>query len=69
MPRIEMTRLVVRHYPDRKKPCLVIEQGNQGWILATFNNEKCEEVYKRFLQGNCIQREMSYLFDEEGGKR
>lgn len=40
MPRIEITRVVVRHYPDRKKPCLVIEQGNQGMILATFRNEK-----------------------------
>jgi hypothetical protein len=40
MPRIEMTKVAVRHYPDRKKPCLVIEQGNQGIILATFQNEK-----------------------------
>ncbi len=62
----QMTRVVVRHYPDKKKPCLVIEQGNQGMILATFQNEKCEEIYKRFLQGNCMQREMSWLFDEDG---
>jgi hypothetical protein len=40
MPRIEMTKVAVRYYPDRKKPCLVIEQGNQGIILATFQNEK-----------------------------
>lgn len=66
MPRIEMTRVVVRHYPDRKKPCLVIEQGNQEMVLAIFQNEECEEIYKRFLQGNCIQREMSWLFGEEG---
>ena len=68
MPRIEMTRVVIRHYPDRKKPCLVIEQGNQGMILATFQNEKCVEIYKRFLQGDCMQREMSWLFDEEGSE-
>ena len=37
-------------------------------ILATFQNEKCEEIYKRFLQGNCMQREMSWLFDEEGSE-
>ena len=65
MPRVEMTRVVIRHYPDRKKPCLVIEQRNQGMVLATFRNEKCEEIYKRFLQGNCMQREMSWLFDEK----
>lgn len=66
MPRVEMTRVVIRHYSDRKKPCLVIEQGNQGMVLATFRNEECEELYKRFLQGNCMQREMSWLFDEDG---
>ena len=66
MPRVEMTRVVIIHYSDRKKPCLVIEQGNQGMVLATFRNKECEEIYKRFLQGNCIQREMGCLFDETG---
>ena len=68
MPRVEMTSVAVRHYPDRKKPCLVIEQGNQGLVLATFQNEKCVEIYERFLQGNCMQREMSWLFDDEGSE-
>lgn len=65
MPRIEMTRVVVRHFPHRRKPCLVIEQGNHGMVLATFQDEKCKEIYKRFLQGDCMQREMSWLFGEE----
>lgn len=68
MPRIEMTRVVVRHYPHRKKPCLVIVQGNHGMVLATFQDKKCVEIYKRFLQGDCIQREMSWLFDKEGSE-
>lgn len=29
----------VRHYPDRKKHCLVIERGNEGLILGTLRNE------------------------------
>ena len=64
MPKIEMTRMVIRHFPDRKKPCLCIEQGNQAMVLATFRNKECEELYKQFLGGNCMQREMSLIFEE-----
>ena len=59
------TQLVIRHFPDRKKPCLVIEQGNQGIVLATFRNAECEDLYKEFLDGNCIRREMRDLFEGE----
>ena len=46
---MKATFLAVRHYPDRKKPCLVLEQGNTGIVLATFRNEECAEAYKIFL--------------------
>lgn len=49
-------QIVVRHYPDRKKPCLVLEQGCQGVILATFKNSEMERLYTEVLGGkNVIQ--------------
>lgn len=45
-------RIVVRKYPDRKKPCLVLEQGNQGIVLATFQNDKMMKLYFEALGGN-----------------
>lgn len=45
-------KIVIRHFPDRKKPCLVLESGAQGIILATFRNEEMENLYKYVLCGN-----------------
>ena len=59
------TSLVVRHFPDRAKPCLCIEQGNQAMILATFKNKECEDLYKEFLQGYGISRKMRPIFEQE----
>ena len=47
-------KIVIRHYPDRKKPCLVIEQGNQGIIIGTFRNEEMVRLYTEVLGGNNI---------------
>ena len=58
-----MTNVAVRRFPDRKKPCLVIEQGNQGMILATFNNEKTAKLFDD-LFGICIT-ESEPLFEKE----
>lgn len=65
MTEAVMTRIVIRHFPDRKKPCLCIEQGNQAIVIGTFRNKDCEELYEEFLGGNCIQREMRKIFSEE----
>lgn len=40
----------VRHYPGRKKPCLVIERGNEGLVLGTFRNEKMTEEFEKALK-------------------
>jgi len=49
-------QIVIRHFPDRKKPCLMLEQGNQGIILATFRNADMERLYTMALGGkNLIQ--------------
>lgn len=45
-------QIVIRHYPDRKKPCLVLEQGNQGIVLASFRNAQMEQLYTLALGGN-----------------
>ena len=45
-------QICVRKYPDIKKPCLVLEQGNQGIVLATFRSEKMLKLYFEALGGN-----------------
>lgn len=45
-------QIVIRHYPDRKKPCLVLEQGNQGIVLGTFRNAEMERLYTLALGGS-----------------
>ena len=45
-------QIVIRHFPDRKKPCLVLEQGNQGIVLGTFRNAEMERLYTLALGGN-----------------
>lgn len=45
-------QIVIRHYPDRKKPCLVLEQGNQGIVLGTFRNAEMERLYTLALGEN-----------------
>ncbi len=39
-----------RTYPDRKKPCLVVERGNEAMVLGTFNNDKAKEEFEKALQ-------------------
>ena len=66
-----MIQIVVRHFPDRKKPCLMLEEGNQGIVLGTFRNEEMVQLFKRALGGEGIQRQYDRNFfkdwiDEEG---
>ncbi len=51
-----MIQIVVRHFSDRKKPCLMLEEGNQGIVLGTFRNEEMVGLFKRALGGDGIQR-------------
>lgn len=68
MAELVTTKIVVRHFPDRAKPCLCIEQGNQAMIIATFKNKQSEELFCEFLGGNCIQRFMRRIFEDGGGE-
>lgn len=41
--------ICIRHFPDRKKPSLVIERGNQGLVVANFRNEQMKEEFEKVL--------------------
>lgn len=47
-------RIAVRTFPNRKKPSLVIEEGAEGIIVATFQDGAAAEMYQKLLGGNLI---------------
>lgn len=47
-------RIAVRTFPNRKKPNLVIEDGSEGIIVATFQDDAAAEMYQKILGGNLI---------------
>jgi hypothetical protein len=58
------TALVIRHFPDRKKPCLVLEQGNECIVIGTLRNGYCESLLREYFNDSCgIYGDMRYLFD------
>ena len=63
------TALVIRHFPDRKKPCLMLEQGNQGIVIATIRNTECEKLLREFFNDSCgIYGDMREMFNHISGK-
>ena len=65
MSTIKQTNLVIRHFSDRAKPCICLEQGNQAIVIGTLRNKECEGLWNKFLQGCYLSREMSDLFESE----
>lgn len=59
----KMTKLVIRRFPDRKKPCICLEQGNQAIVIGTIRNAECEELWRRFFNRGCLAREMEPFED------
>ena len=43
------TLLAIRHFPDKKRPCLVLEQGNQCVILGYLTDRK---ALKKVINNN-----------------
>lgn len=39
--------LAIRHYPDRKRPCLVLEENNQAVVLGYLTNRKREKWLRK----------------------
>ena len=58
------TSLVVRHFPDRQKPCLMLEQDTQGFVLGTFRNEACAQMFQKFLGGYGIAKDIDQTIEE-----
>ena len=47
-------RIAVKTFPGRKKPSLVIEEGTEGIVVATFQDDAAAEMYQKILGGNLI---------------
>ena len=47
------TAFAIRHFPDRKKPCLVLEQGNKCIVIGTIRNRACEHLLREYWHGSC----------------
>ena len=41
--------LAIRHFPDRKKPCIVLEERNQGLVLGYLTDKKREKWLRMAL--------------------
>lgn len=39
--------IAIRHYPDRKRPCLVLEEGNQAVVLGYLTDKEREEWLRK----------------------
>lgn len=39
--------LAIRHFPDKKRPCLVLEENNQAVVLGYLTNKKRERWLRR----------------------
>lgn len=64
-----ITALAIRHFPDRAKPCLMLEQGNQGIVIATIRNVECEKLLREYFGDTCgIYGDMRDIFTSDGGE-
>ena len=41
--------LAIRHFPDRKRPCIVLEEGNQALVLGYLTDRKREKWLRMAL--------------------
>ena len=41
--------LAIRHFPDRKRPCIVLEEGNKAVVLGYLTNRKREKWLRMAL--------------------
>ena len=61
----KFTTLTIRHFPDRQKACICLEQGNQAIVIGMIRNKRCEKLFREFL-GNDTEGMVSLMkdFDE-----
>ena len=41
--------LAIRHFPDRKRPCIVLEENNQALVLGYLTDRKREKWLRMAL--------------------
>lgn len=41
--------LAIRHFPDRERPCIVLEDNNQGLVLGYLTDKKREKCLRMAL--------------------
>lgn len=41
--------LAIRHFPDRKRPCIVLEENNQALVLGYLTDRKREKWLQKAL--------------------
>lgn len=41
--------LAIRHFPDKKRPCIVLEEDNKGLILGYLTDRKREKWLRKAL--------------------
>jgi len=61
--------IAIRHFPDRKRPCIVLEENNQALVLGYLTDQKREEwLRKAVMMENgyqlAIQVNSLYNLDE-----
>jgi len=39
--------LAIRHFPDRKRPCIVLEESNKAVALGTLKNKRSEKMLRK----------------------
>lgn len=58
--------LAIRHFPDRKKPCIVLEEGNQAVVLGYLTDRKREKWLRMALMmenGYQLAVQVNSLYD------
>lgn len=41
--------IAIRHFPDKKRPCIVLEEGNQSLVLGYLTDRKREKWLRMAL--------------------
>ena len=58
--------IAIRHFPDRKRPCIVLEENNQALVLGYLTDRKREGwLRKALMMENSYQLsiEVNSLYD------
>lgn len=61
--------ITIRHFPDRKRPCIVLEEGNQAVVLGYLTDRKREKWLRMALMREdefqlALQVNSSYTLDK-----